>query len=50
MNDSYLSIYDTACMKNNILFRQKSLTRMILYVYSLICICSVLPLIVSINV
>ncbi|ORX43141.1 hypothetical protein BCR36DRAFT_146918 [Piromyces finnis] len=47
MSDSYLNIYDTSCKKNNILFRQKFITRMILYAYSIICICSVLPLVVS---
>ncbi|OUM61058.1 hypothetical protein PIROE2DRAFT_13054 [Piromyces sp. E2] len=47
MSDSYLSIYDTSCKKNNILFRQKYLTRMILYAYFLICICSILPLIIA---
>jgi len=46
MSDSYLSIYDTACKKNNILFRQKSITRTILFCYIGICIFSIVPLIV----
>ena len=48
MSDSYLSIYDTACKKNNILFKQRSITRTILLCYITICLFSIIPLIVGI--
>jgi len=46
MSDSYLSIYDTACKKNNILFKQKTITRVLLLVYVILCGFSVYPLVV----